>query len=381
MPKNISILVTLLFAIPLSIHAAEDRPNERVARLILFVPDGSELPDNYQERFEELALRTEAFFHTELARNGWKDRRKEIFGRDDSGNIEVLVARGHLDPVKGRESSLPVVTGHAMDLIKSKFGENADSRGVYWTFYHCPDHEGMRGFRGGGGRDFGRAINRYPDVEGDIPIDAELGSQALWPMNIKGCVHEFGHALGLPHIGPKLEETNGNTLMGPINRAFAKRTEGQAFDERVYLSEASAAMLAFHPLFSKTHIEYSNANYSINLSGLTIEETEDKHIHVHGSASCTEDIHSVIALDSPRRFGDYWSRPYRAPVKENGDFSLLVDHPFEEAKGSLSVFFSLETGHNTTKGGREVLQQGVMTVQYTGKPGERSFTVQEGKKR
>ena len=374
-------MLTLCLALPISILKAKDRPNERVARLILFVPDGSELPNNYQKRFEELALRTEAFFYSELARNGWEDRRKEIFARDDSGNIEVLLARGHLDPVKDRQSSLPVVTGHAMDLIKSKFGEGADTKGVYWTFYHCPDHEGMRGFRGGGGRDSGRAINRYPNVEGNIPINAELGSEALWPMNLKGCVHEFGHALGLPHIGPKLEETNGNTLMGPINRAFAKRTEGQPFDERVYLSEASAAMLAYHPLFSKTHIEYSDANYSINLSGLTIEETEDHSIHVHGSASCTEEIHSVIALDSPRRFGDYWSRPYRAQVEKNGEFSLLVDHPFDATKGSLAVFFSLETGHNTTKGGREVLQQGVMTVQYTGEPGSRSFTVQERKGR
>lgn len=381
MLKPLCILSTLLSVLPMAILAAEAKPNERVARLILFVPDGSELPENYQERFEELALRTEAFFNSELTRNGWKDRRKEIFARDESGAIEVLVARGHLDPVTDRQTSLPAVTSHAMDLIKSKFGEGAESKGVYWTFYHCPDHEGMRGFRGGGGRDSGRAINRYPDVEGDIPIEAELGSKAMWSMNIKGCVHEFGHALGLPHIGPKLEETNGNTLMGPINRAFAKRTEGAPFDERVYLSEASAAMLAFHPLFSKTHIEYSDANYSINLSGLTIKETDDNHIHVHGSASCTEDIHSVIALDSPRRFGDYWSRPYRAPVEKDGNFSLLVDYPFEEPKGSLAIFFSLDSGHNTTKGGREVLQQGVMTVQYTGKPGERTFTVTEGKSR
>ena len=83
MLKPLCILSTLLSVLPMAILAAEAKPNERVARLILFVPDGSELPENYQERFEELALRTEAFFNSELTRNGWKDRRKEIFARDE----------------------------------------------------------------------------------------------------------------------------------------------------------------------------------------------------------------------------------------------------------------------------------------------------------
>lgn len=79
MPKNLFILLTLLLALPISYLIAEDRPNERVARIILFVPDGSDLPKNYQKRFEELALKTEAFFNSELARNGWK--------RPSPGNI------------------------------------------------------------------------------------------------------------------------------------------------------------------------------------------------------------------------------------------------------------------------------------------------------
>jgi len=175
--------------------------------MIIYVPDGSELPDNYEKRFEELALRTEAFFQKELDRWGWEDRRKEIFARDDDGRITVLVARGQLEQNIDRKKALPAVPVHSMALIKKRFGEDADTNGVFWTFYHCPDHE-IKGFRGMGGRDWGRAINRYPDVDGEISIDTDLGAEALWPMNLKGCVHEFGHALGLPHIGPKLTEEN-----------------------------------------------------------------------------------------------------------------------------------------------------------------------------
>ena len=262
-----------------------------------------------------------------------------------------------------------------MDLVKKHWGADADTNGVYWTFYHCPDHEGMRGFRGMGGRDWGRAINRYPDIDGNISIDADLGAEELWPLNLKGCVHEFGHALGLPHIGPKLAEENGNTLMGPINRAFAKRTTGKPFDSRVYLSETSAAMLAKHPLFSKTHIDYSKPDYKINISGLEIEEKENHSIHVHGHANCTEEIHSINALDSPKRFGDYWSRPYRADVEKDGAFSLLVNHPFEDPKGSLSIYFSLDDGRNSATGEKEVLQRDIVTVKYNGQPGNRTFTV------
>ena len=80
-----------------------------------------------------------------------------------------------------------------------------------------------------------------------IPADAPPTENH--EMAIKGTIHEFGHALGLPHIGPRPGVKLGNTLMGPTNRVFCSRTGPD--DPRVYLSEASAAALWKHPVSRK----------------------------------------------------------------------------------------------------------------------------------
>ncbi len=73
----------------------------------------------------------------------------------------------------------------------------------------------------------------------------------MWALNLKGCIQEFGHALGHSHLSPKPLTQLGNTLMGLISRAFKAYAKLDYEEPQVYLSEASAAMLVYHPIFQK----------------------------------------------------------------------------------------------------------------------------------
>ena len=79
----------------------------------------------------------------------------------------------------------------------------------------------------------------------------DLAAKPMWALNLKGCIREFGHALGHSHLGTKPSTQSGDTIMGPINRAFKAKAKLENEDPRVYLIEASAAMLEHHPIFQK----------------------------------------------------------------------------------------------------------------------------------
>lgn len=64
---------------------------------------------------------------------------------------------------------------------------------------------------------------------------------------LKGCIREFSHGVGLDHIGPKPELRLGNTLMGPIQRSMSGKKDSKTMG---CLSEANAAILSVHPIFS-----------------------------------------------------------------------------------------------------------------------------------
>ena len=55
---------------------------------------------------------------------------------------------------------------------------------ISWIFYNCSDHE-IRGFRGIGGRDGGRFINRYPDVARESTTNIDLAVKPMWALNLK----------------------------------------------------------------------------------------------------------------------------------------------------------------------------------------------------
>lgn len=371
-PKKTVLLVSILFmsiavATPLYAEGLAET-NSRFARVILFVPDGSEMPPAYEEKLRNIAIRTESFFTAEIEHWGWKVGRREIFARNPAGEIEIIVVRGTLpDNAIGRDA-LPVITRKAITEATKKLGEGSARHSVWWIFYHYPDHK-VRGFRGMGGR----SINAYPVAKGIVTPDIDLASKEMWPLNLKGCIHEFGHALGLPHIGPKPSQKRGNTLMGPVNKAFAARLSEKEEDSRVYLSEASAAMLVRHPLFASSPRVEGAGSYEIKVSHLSFEEAPGNVFKVKGTVTSKVKVDSVVILDSQRGFGDYWARSYCARVSDKGEFSVIVSDSFDGRRGKLTLFFCLEDGRNSATGKREVLQGDFIEIYYEGDAGERRF--------
>ena len=79
----------------------------------------------------------------------------------------------------------------------------------------------------------------------------DLAAKPMWALNLKGCIREFGHALGHSHLGTKPSTQSGNIIMGPINRAFKAKAKLDYDEPQFYLSEAIAAVLVSHPIFQK----------------------------------------------------------------------------------------------------------------------------------
>lgn len=371
-PLLLRLLATFITLTCLASTQAADDSGKRFGRIILFIPEGTEIPVDYQERLSAIAIRTEAFFKAGIEERGWEVERSQIFARTASGEIEVIVAQDKLPPEATGRNALPAITERALAAGKKAVGKELAEGSVWWTFYHCPKQE-VRGFRGMGSRDSGRAINRYPDGPGAVSPNVPIAAKAMWELNLKGCIHEFGHALGLPHIGPKPIEKRGNTLMGPINKAFANKSPTKQKEPEIYLSVASAAMLAKHPLFSRNaSLEKAKPN-PISISNLSITENEDHCISINGNVTGKAKAHSVVVLDSSKGFGDYWSRPYATKIDKNGAFSLTLDDPWDAPKGGLTLYLCLEDGRNTATGKRESLQKDVISIPYSGNLRNRTF--------
>ncbi len=79
--------------------------NSRFARIVLFVPEGSETPPGYEEKLRDIAIRSEFFFAAGIENWGWKVGRREIFARNAAGKVEIILVRGALpESATGRDA-------------------------------------------------------------------------------------------------------------------------------------------------------------------------------------------------------------------------------------------------------------------------------------
>jgi len=240
---------------------------------------------------------------------------------------------------------------------------------IWWIFYNYPD---VKGFQGGARGSGGVAINAYPKGDDLIGIETELAEGNLADMAIKGTIHEFGHALGLPHIGPRPALKLGNSLMGAINKAFWRKSGSN--DVRVYINEASSVALWKHPIFQKEATPNPKISAKVAVGDLQVAESKDGiSIVIKGKLSAKNPAHSVITLDSEQgRYGDYWARSYVAKIDpDTGEFQISVTEPFE--KGTLFLSFAFDNGM-TTSDGKQPFQQGSsIEIPYSTENGQREF--------
>ncbi len=365
MRLKLPLLLSFLF-IPLFGFAKD---NDRFARIILFTPSEAEPPEDFKVRLGSLAIKTEAIFSKSFVQWERSVERKEIFARSDDGTVKVTLVKGNLLKAKGM-AALPELRKKAIAGATKQLGLKAgDASVIWWIFYNYPE---VKGFQGGARGSSGVAINAYPKGDDPIGIETELAEGSLADMSIKGTIHEFGHALGLPHIGPRPGLKLGNSLMGPINKVFWRRSGTS--DVRVYINEASIAALWKHPIFRKEVTPSPKAPAKIAVVNLDVTEAKDgKSIVIKGKLLARNPAHSVIALDSePGRYGDYWARSYVAGIDSNtGTFEISVTEPFK--KGTLFLAFAFDNGLTTSDGKRSFQQGSSIEIPYTTIKGRREF--------
>jgi hypothetical protein len=174
-------------------------------------------------------------------------------------------------------------------------------------------------------------------------------------------IHELGHGFGLPHIGPLKRDNLGNTLMGPTHINYRRVIAGE---QRVYLSEAEAAIFAMHPAFRGAiddrgqlpKVEAQNMKYAA--------DPRKKTIVVSGRVNSPERAaYALVADESDARPGEYWTKTYVGKVARDGTFEVIVSEP-SESDGTLKTWFVFENGTQTGDG-RSRSREGGIAKSYT----------------
>lgn len=335
-----------------------------VLRVVFFTPSDVEPPDGVKERLNESVLYAQQFYGKWLKHWGYDSKNPVPVKRDESGGLEILYVKGRHNDASGRYRQVGLES-EAVEAACDKY--KIDPAGqVWWIFvYPGPERGGFRG--GGNAKRGGTSTSIYdPDATGTLAGN-ELGSDEV-PRNSKASIHELGHALGLPHIGPIQKDKLGNSLMGPIVKAFQSRFPKE---QRVYLTEASAAMLWKHPLFSGTPRDREQIPKFKIKDFKVAHEVQQNRFVVTGKIAADSAAHSiVIANQSSANRSDYWRKCFSGRIEQDNTFRIEIDE-LDRVDGELLIVCCFNNGAVVGKYGPG-LQRG-FARQYRFKNNEFSF--------
>ena len=348
----------LFFGCLLMLLDAVEARAEKVApcqvHVILFVPADVQPPADYQPRIDEIVAYAESFFQREFKR--W-DIEKFVtpFRRSADGHVEVTIQRG-----QERTSTYKPVSVRAEVMSALRQQRKLDGgRQIWWIMVYAGDPPAkFKGYLGGFGPEIGGwSVCNFDSTPGRIDPRAPLGSDFLEKMALKGMMHELGHGFQLPHIGPLKNDKAGNTLMGPTHANF--RRVAPASEERVYLSQAEAALLSNHPAFRGEvdqrkplpKVRVQNLKYAVNRQTNTFVVTG----RVLGSERPT---FALVADESDARPGEYWTKTYVGKVSAEGDFEVIVSEP-PQSDGTLKTWFAFPGGTQTGDGKERGRKSGI----------------------
>ena len=331
---------------------AEDRPPCQI-RVILFTPADVTPPTGYQSRVDDVAHYAEAFFTRELKRWG-HEKIVMPFRRAADGHVEVTQLRGQKKTAEYKPIDIRVeVMDH--QRLENQLG---GGRQVWWILVYSGTPPKADVFLGGFGQEIGGwAVCDLDTAPGRIDPEAELGSDALVDLKLKGMLHELGHGLRLPHIGPLRADNAGNTLMGPTHANF-RRVVPQR-EDRVYLSEAEAAMLSLNPVFRGVP-DISQRLPKVGVQNLksVVNKRNGSFVVTGKLVSKERAVYAFVADESAARPGEYWTKTYVGPVTATGDFEVIVTEP-AESSGQLTTWFGFENGEQTGDGQQRSRESGL----------------------
>lgn len=322
-------------------------PARPTIRVVLLTASDLEIPDGARQRLTRIADAADRFFFEEMEGWGYPPAVKTLFQRGADGQVEMLRVRGELPATSE--------THEEEDYHKQMIRQAARQSGltvenhVWWVFIYRGDRpiRFNRWYGKGCARDGGKAIVNYDTITGRIRPDLGLDEGFNRQYFLKATVHELGHALGLPHQGPDLTLDRGNSLMGPNNDVYVRR--GCPNQDRVYLNEASAAMLWKHPIFTGAG-RAPILRPSVNLVEYDMAlDQEDNRILISGRLLADQPAHSVVVVDDLAKEDQYWNQSYASRIAPDGSFKISIDRP-GVGLGELRMMFCFENGMVTGDG-------------------------------
>ncbi|WP_171189313.1 hypothetical protein [Alienimonas chondri] len=374
--RTVCLVIVATLAVGSAAPAADPPPKAQrldaaKVRIVLFCPNGVRPPVDYQSGLDRLADYTDAFILSGLKRWGHEPGVKSLFVRvdengrptdDGTGSVEVLGVIGEhgVDRYTKPDTHKEAVASAMRHFDLPAKGD------LWWVLvYHGDPPTRFSDFRGGNSPQFGgwsiaNYDSRLPRLRKTMPICAGLGDE----MALKGMVHELGHAFGLPHIGPKAapRRRHDNTLMGPNNFNY-KRVAGRAV-QNGHLSEASAAMLAVHPVVRGVPLSEWNLP-TVKVADLALRPTATGNgFALAGTVRAVgaKPINAVLGDHPDSLPGEYWAKHYVAPVGDDGRFELPVTEA-AESDGELRLWFTFPGGE-TTGNGRWRGANGAVKIPY-----------------
>ncbi|HEV2692063.1 MAG TPA: hypothetical protein VG347_04135 [Verrucomicrobiae bacterium] len=317
-------------------------------RIVMFTPSDLEVPDGANQRLTKIANSAERFLFAGMKQWGYPAMATNIFRREKNGSVEVLRVKGEF-PLSSGKYWNPGYADYVIDRASRQYEITGDGH-IWWIFIYLGDRPTRFGdWRGDGfSRGGGWAMVNYDTIPGEIRPDLGLDEGFNAQYFLKGSIHELGHAFGLPHAGPDIPLNLGNSLMGPNMDVYAKKE--YPHPDHVYLSEASAAMLWKHPVFSGTDRDRV-IQPSVKLSDYHARYSQtDDVITLTGKLISDQPAHTVVVTEDPGQHeDDHWFRSHAARLARDGTFTVKFDHP-PKSDVHYHIRFCFQNGFTTGDG-------------------------------
>ena len=352
--RCIRIRVVVFFALALA-PAASAQPKAESAKgvpgvfMVFFTPSDVEPPENASRQLGLVAEYSEKFFVREMDRWKYPAARKTIFERNEDGTVRVLFAKGSETAASGKYDMPGFQQAVIADVMKQHQIPAIRNYWWIWTYLGPPplklkEYQGG-GSAAGGGWGICNFDSSIAGVDPRLPMAGGVNEQ----FTLKGCLHEFGHALGLPHMAPHRRDNAGNELMGPRTVLFHREFPRE---DRVYLCESAAAILWKHPVFTGSARERSP---KVNLSLKDFKATFDISRNVWtitGRVESDVEAHTVLVMDETEahaKEGGRFRKSYADRVTSDGRFTVKIDEP-TGTNGTLKLLFCLTNGSVAANG-------------------------------
>lgn len=258
--------------------------------IVYFVASDITPNPNYQERISTILLKHQLFFMKWMDHWGYG---KKSYGLplDENGMVEIVTVNGAKTKAEYPYSS-SVSVGPMKEEINKHYADNGLTFLSEHTLVITATNASIdeTPFYGSGRWCFaldypGMSYEQY-NIE---PTTGEaMNSTPLTNSLIGGLLHELGHGLNAPHIGPTYTQKNdpqfGTPLMGPGNMSYGKTP--------TYMHEASAAFWNNCQITSTVEKTfYDNVTASVAISSVTINGGQ---CTVKGTFEASKNVTNVL---------------------------------------------------------------------------------------